>query len=315
MNGIRASIFVLLLSLGYAQNSPVLRGRVESDSNFFGSDYTVELEDRAHPGPRQEVQVAHDGSFEFRNLASGQYNLRLMNRGDTVCEQFIDSAHAGGELTLRLPTHQSVRPGPATVSVRELQRPVPDKALRAFAAAPHYVDTGREADAVRKLQDALRIYPDYADARVNLGTELLRLGRHAEAIAEFEKALAGGPPSAMLLANLSYSLCTVGRVQDAERTARRAIEVDNSYGRAHYLLGSILSRSVKPGALHQAPEAAKQLRLGAGDVPQAHLTIAKMYLDEGDRLSAAEEVRLYLKCGHPKYRADAERWLAQILAN
>jgi tetratricopeptide (TPR) repeat protein len=313
MNGIRASVFVLLLSLGQAQNTPVLRGRVEGDSNFFASDYSVELEDRAHPGPRQEVQVAHDGSFEFRNLASGQYNLRLINRGDTVSEQFVDSVHAGGELTIRLPHHQSVRPGPATVSVRELH--VPDKALRAFAAAQHYADSGHEADAVRKLQDALRIYPEYADARVNLGTELLRLGRHAEAIAEFEKALAAGPPSAILLANLSYSLCTVGRVQDAERAARRAIEVDNSYSRAHYLLGSILSRGVGPGALQRAPEAAQQLRLGAGDIPQAHLTIAKMYLAEGDRSSAAEEVRLYLKCGHAKYHAEAERWLAQILAD
>ena len=312
MNGIRASILFVSFSIVHAQTISTVHGRIESSQNFLGTDYTVELEDRARPGPRYEAAVSFDGSFEIRNLAAGQYNLRLLNRGDVVCEQFMDSQHAVGQLTIRLPEPPITRPGRATVSVRELLRPVPEKAIRAFAAAGHFLESGRELDGVRKLEQAVRIYPPYSEARSNLGIEYLRLGRHQEALEQFEKALASDPPSSTLLANLSFTLCALNRLPDAEQAARKAIEMDKSNGRAHYLLGSILAKSVLPGSLQHAPEAAQHLRLGAQDVHQAHLDIASMYLAEGDRLGAAEEVRLYLQSGDTRHRADAERWLARL---
>ena len=315
MNGIPVLILALFVSMCRAETLPVLRGRVESDSTFLGIDYMVELEERTRNGPRYDAAVTNDGSFEIRDIAVGQYTLRLMLRGDTLCEQILDMHQFTGQITIRIPSHSVSRPGSGTVSVRELQHPIPEKAVRAFLAAQHYTESGRELDAVRQLERALKLYPDYADARCNLGVEYVHLGRHREALEQFEKAAASSAPSAKVLANLAYSLCLVGRLQDAEQSARRAVEIDSSYGRAHYLLGSILARSVVPGSLNKAPEAAHQLRLGAADVPHAFLDIAQIYLAEGDRLSAAEEVRLYIKCGDKRYRAEAERWLARILEN
>jgi tetratricopeptide (TPR) repeat protein len=315
MNGIRVSILALLLSICQAETLHLLRGRVESESAFLGIDYSVELEERTRSGPHYDAAVTNDGSFEIRDVAAGQYNLRLMLRGDMVCEQLLDVHQFAGQISIRLPSRPSARPGSGTVSVRELQRPIPEKAFRAFVAAQHYAESGRELDAVRQLERALQVYPEYSDARCNLGVEYVRLGRHQEALEQFEKAAASGPASARVFANLAYSLCALGRLRGAEQAARRAIEIDNSYGRAHYLLGSILAKSVVPGALEKAPEAAHQLRLGAADVPHAFLDIAQMYLAEGDRPGAAEEVRLYLKYGDEGHRADAERWLARILKN
>jgi tetratricopeptide (TPR) repeat protein len=316
MNGIRVSILALILSICQAETLPVLRGRVEGDSAFLGNEYSVELEERNRSGPRYDAPVANDGGFEIRDVPSGQYNLRLLTlRGDTVCEQLLDVHQFVGQISIRLPSRRSARPGSGTVSVSELRRPVPEKAFQAFVAAQRYVESGRELDATRQLERALKIYPEYADARCNLGVEYLRMGRHKEALEQFERAAATAPASARVFANLSYSLCVLGRLGDAEQAARRAVAIDNSYGRAHYLLGSILAKSVAPGSLEKAPEAARHLRLGAADVPHAFLDIAQMYLAEGDRLGAAEEVRLYLKCGDKGYRTDAERWLALILKN
>jgi tetratricopeptide (TPR) repeat protein len=313
MNGIRVLILTLFVSICHAEMLPVLRGRVESDSTFLGIDYTVELQERTSNGPRYDAAVTNDGSFEIRDVAAGQYTIRLMLRGDTVCEQILDVHQFTGQISIQIPSRSSSRPGTGTVSVRELQRPIPEKAFRAFLAAQRFDESGRQLDAVRQLERALQLYPDYADARCNLGVEYVRLGRHQEALEQFEKAAAGSAPSAKVLANLAYSLSLAGRLQDAEQSARRAVEIDNTYGRAHYLLGSILARSVVPGSLQKAPEAARQLRLGAADVPHAFLDIAQIYLAEGDRLSAAEEVRLYIRCGDKGYRAAAERWLARIL--
>jgi Tfp pilus assembly protein PilF len=316
MNGIRVSILVLILSICQAETLPVLRGRVESDSSFLGNEYSVELEDRTRSGPRYDAPVAYDGTFEIRDVASGQYSLRLLTlRGDTVAEQFLDVRQFVGQISIRIPSRHSERPGSGTVSVRELQRPIPDKAFRAFVSAQHFVETGRDRDAVRQLERALQVYPEYSDARCNLGVEYVKLGRPEEALEQFEKAAVSAPTSGKVFANLAYSLCLLGRMRDAEQAARHAVEVDKSYGRGHYMLGNILAKSVVPGSLEKAPEAARELRLAAADVPHAFLDIAQIYLLEGDRLSAAEELRLYLKCGEKAYRGDVERWLAQILKN
>jgi Tfp pilus assembly protein PilF len=316
MNGIRVSILVLILSICHGETLPVLRGHVESDSAFLGNEYSVELEERTRSGPRYDAPVAYDGSFEIRDVVGGQYNLRVLTlRGDTVAEQLLDVRQFVGQISIRLPSRKSERPGSGTVSVHELQRPIPDKAFRAFVSAQHYVETGRDLDAVRQLERAVHVYPEYSDARCNLGVEYVRLGRHKEALEQFEKAAVSAPASGKVFANLAYSLCMLGRLRDAEQAARHAVEVDKSYSRGHYMLGNILAKSVVPGSLEKAPEAARELRLAATDVPHAFLDIAQIYLVEGDRFSAAEELRLYLRCGEKAYRAEAERWLAQIVKN
>ena len=159
-------------------------------------------------------------------------------------------------------------------------------------------------EAVRKLQHALQVDPNYSDARSNLGVQYVRLRRYPEALEQFEKAIAIGPPSAMLYGNLAYSLIAVGRPQDAETAARHALSLDDSYTRGHYLLGNILAKRVTPASLQMAPEAALHLRLGAAEMPHAYIMIAQMYLMEGDQQSAAEELRLYLKTGNKQYRVD-----------
>jgi tetratricopeptide (TPR) repeat protein len=168
---------------------------------------------------------------------------------------------------------------------------------------------------MRKLELALRIDPDYAEARCNLGAGYIRQGRYPEALEQFEKAAASGSNSAILYSNLCWAYSALGRWQDAERAARHALDLDARCGRAHYLLGSILARGIRPQALEKAPEAARHLRLGAEDVPRAHIEIAGIYMAEGDRPSAAEELRLYLKTDDEGYRAEARSWLAEILGN
>ena len=77
-------------------------------------------------------------------------------------------------------------------------------------------------------------------------------------------------------------------------------------------MGNILAKRVTPKSLEAAPEAALQLRRGASAMPHGHILIAQMYLMEGDKRSAAEELRLYLKSEHQQYRAGVEQWLTDL---
>ena len=194
-----------------------------------------------------------------------------------------------------------------------MRHPVQPKAFRALADAQRASEAGHGDEAMRKLEQALRIDPDYVAAHCNLGVEFIRKTRYAEAAEQFEKALASGGNGAMIYSNLGYAYYALGRWKEAERSVRRALDVDSSYSRAHYTLGAVLARNVQPATLEQAPEAARHLRLGAEEVPRAHLDIARIYVAEGDRLGAAEEVRTYLKSGDKVYRAAAEKWLQLIL--
>ena len=312
MNGIRVSIFLLFLSACQAETVPLVRGQVEN-AGYLGDSILVELRGIQGDNPYQ-TPVASSGLFEFRDVKSGTYTLRLTTLGgDLICQEIVNILPFTGELSIRLPKLPTARPISGTISVRDLQHPTQPRAFRAFVEAQRARQAGRAAEATRKLELALRLDPDYAEARCNLGVEYIRQGHYPQALEQLEKAVAGGYNSAILYSDLCYAYYALGRWQDAERAARHAVELDGRYGRAHYMLGSVLAHGVRPETLEKAPEAARHLRLGAEDVPRAHIEIAGIYLAEGDRLGAVEEIRLYLKTGDEGYRAKAQSWLAEIL--
>ena len=153
--------------------------------------------------------------------------------------------------------------------MRRLQQPVPKKALRLFVDAQRASESHRPLVAVAKLEEAIRIFPDYSEARCNLGVQYIRLSRFAEAVEQFDKAIAIDA-TALSYSNLSYALLELGRIAEAEQAGRLAIAKDSSSGPAHYLLGIILARQRK------TEEALYHLRVGARSMPKAHLEVAKM---------------------------------------
>jgi tetratricopeptide (TPR) repeat protein len=316
MNGIRLCILVLFATACYANDKlPVVRGRVEGDSPFFGSELVVELQNQNRTSIGLQSSVSNDGWFEFRDVPPGVYDLTLTNnQGAMLNQQVVDLHSYATQLSINLPKEKSERPVSGLVSMKELMHPVPPKALRAFVEAEREANSGHPLEAVRKLQRALEVYPNYSDARCNLGVQFIRMQRYPEALEQFQKAVVAGPPSAMLYGNLAYSLAALGRAAEAEQAARHAISLDESYLRGHYLLGDILAKSVTPRLLAKAPEAAQELRISATELPHSYLIIAQLYMAEGDNLSAAEELRLYLKSKDARYRPDVERWLAKLAA-
>jgi tetratricopeptide (TPR) repeat protein len=320
MNGIRVSkplifVFLISISLCYADRMPLVRGHVQSDSSRLSNDMMAELQDADRQSPSNRAAVAPDGSFEFRDVATGRHTLRITTLyGDIICEQSVEIFSFGGEISIRLPKRpSSENSAGGTVSVRDLQRRIPPKAFRAFTAAQRDAASGDRVKAVRDLELAIRLYPEYADAMENLGVQYIRMGRYPEALEQFEKALATGESSAAMYANLGYGYYVTGRLQEAEKAVRQALTLDDHYARGHYLLGSLLALRVRANALENAPEAVRHLRLGAVDVPKAHLEIAHVYMVQGDQPGAKEELRQYLKSGDTGKRADAEKWLASLL--
>jgi Flp pilus assembly protein TadD len=134
------------------------------------------------------------------------------------------------------PEPSDPKPISGVVSLRELQHPVPKKALVAAYQAQRLSSAHKSSQAIAKLEAAIRIDPSYRDAHCNLGVEYARAGRLVDARAEFQKALDIGPPAAPIYANLALTLLAARELDQALALARKALELDPADSAAQMLL-------------------------------------------------------------------------------
>src|SRR5690349_17885535 len=82
----------------------------------------------------------------------------------------------------------------------------------------------REAEAV--YRNILQHVPDHPDALHLLGLVAQQVGRSDAAIELMTQAIAGNPNVALYHSNLAEAYRTRGMLADAEKAARRALELD-----------------------------------------------------------------------------------------
>ncbi len=102
---------------------------------------------------------------------------------------------------------------------------------------------GRAEEARRDYEEALGIYPDYAQVRYNLGELLADQGQIDEAIDQLRRAAAIAPSNPRPYKTLARLLQRSGRMQEAIEAFRRGIELDRSDHRLRFDLGSALLAS------------------------------------------------------------------------
>jgi Tfp pilus assembly protein PilF len=122
------------------------------------------------------------------------------------------------------------------VSLHDLQNPIPKQAIRVAVEAGRYSDAHETAKAIAKLEQAVRIAPNFRDAHGNLGVQYARAGRLAEALAQFHFALDIGPPNALLYSNIALAPLTLKQFRDGEEFARKALALEPSNALAQRLL-------------------------------------------------------------------------------
>ncbi|MBS1873506.1 MAG: tetratricopeptide repeat protein [Acidobacteria bacterium] len=96
---------------------------------------------------------------------------------------------------------------------------------RVVDAASELAKKGKTAEAVAAFERALRMDPDDARTRVQLGVELVRLGRNDEARAEFERGRTLDPRNADAYANLGSLAAGAGQMPEAIAEFERALKL------------------------------------------------------------------------------------------
>jgi tetratricopeptide (TPR) repeat protein len=128
-----------------------------------------------------------------------------------------------------------------------------------------YLEQGRAEDAVAHLAASVRLKPDSAAARFNLGTALTIAGQLDAAIDRYREALRINPDYALAHNNLGNALAARGQADEALLHFRAALRLDPANGEAHYNVGSMLrARGLLAEALGEFREA---LRLKPDWIP------------------------------------------------
>jgi hypothetical protein len=220
----------------YAQFSAApsfsVTGEIRSHGDAASNDFLIEVYDSRTNSLVEREPVSH-GQFQLDHVPIGSFSVRLVTAaGETpIVEEFHQFEPGGSPLVLDIPERPANRPISGLISLRDLEHPVPKKALREAYEAQQLSRANNFPKAIAKLENAIRIDPAFRDAHVNLGVEYTRVGRSADARAEFQKALDLGPPAAPLYVDLAFTSLALRQYRDAETFARRALELDpaNSY--------------------------------------------------------------------------------------
>ena len=149
-------------------------------------------------------------------------------------------------------------------------------------------DEGRANDAIAQFQESLRIRPDYAQARTDLGNALSKLpGRSAEAIAQYQAAVAMMPASPIPHNDLGNALVKAGRTQAAIAEYQAALRIKPDYAEAHNNLGKALA-----GIQGRQPEAIAQYQAALQaqpDLAEAHVNLGQALAEMPGRTADAIE--------------------------
>ena len=102
-----------------------------------------------------------------------------------------------------------------------------------------HLQAGRLVEAERPLATAVRLDPDFAEARVNLGAVYLSTERIEPAVEQFEQAVRARPDYAPAYGNLGVAYLQLGRPADARRMFERLLTLNPGDQRARAYLAQL----------------------------------------------------------------------------
>jgi len=303
--GAPVCVFVLLTSLVAAQKGRLLelQGQVllEPQVGLEGVKALVKLSSISEP---YSARTSSDrkGRFKFPNLLPGTYSLSVLFPNRAGAEKTIEVtpsfASAGGIVTTTITLTRTGSPRSTsareTVSVRELS--IPEDARKEFRRANKELEKRNLKGAIRHLEKAVALAPQFVEALNQLGTISYQTRDYARAEHYFRQALAQDPEAFAPLLNLGGALFSLKRYEEGLRINRQAVAARPDDALANVQLALCYFVLGKDDEARTYLLKAKTLDPGHFSFPQ--LQLADIYLREGSKQSALRELEDFL-ARHP----------------
>ncbi|MGB9179095.1 MAG: tetratricopeptide repeat protein [Pyrinomonadaceae bacterium] len=328
------ALLFLVSTLAYAQGTNTLQGKVIGP-NGVPPPQSVRV--TLNYSGRRILEVFTDagGHFNFTGIIRGTYELIVEGDGQTfeTTRVYAEiSVYSGGQQMFT----QDIQLRPMSVNaaaragvVSAFNQNVPKPARETLNRAKKMAEEGKAEMALALMREAIKIFPEYFEAHLELGNELLQVGQLNEAIAEFDRAREINDKDdrlyqsfgLVLMQQKNYAVA-VAVFAEASRLnpsspmnvlmrgialIHQASTIDASTPDAVANRGHILDKAEL--ALKQAAE------LSDNRLTADHFSLAMLYQMKGNNARAATELEQYLKKNPEARNADAIRKTIENLRN
>ena len=320
MPGIQPTVLAFLLLFGsalpaYAQGAHTLQGRVVTpDGNQPVNPVKVTL---TFNGRRiYETFTDLSGRFSFTGLARGRYQVTAEGDGQSfdTTSVYADVSAFGSAPQLFTQDVQ-LRPLPGKPLqragvVNSFSQDVPKSARAALERGIELTGKGQAEAAIMKIQEAIKVFPEYFEAHFQLGNQFLKTGRFAEAISQLDRARQINPNDERVYQSFGLVLMqqknhAVAVAVFSEAARLNPVNPFNALMRATALIhqayaiapsSSDTAASDRQYILSRAEISLTQAaNLSDKKAKADHLTLAMFYEMKGDYTRAAKELEGYLQ--------------------
>lgn len=139
-------------------------------------------------------------------------------------------------------------------------------------------DKGRQEEALKRYEEAIRLKPELARAHFNRGNILLDKGDAAGALADYEQAVKYKPDSASAHYNIGNAQLHLGNVSAAIAACRQAIALKPDFADAHISLGVALDKLGEHREAISSYRQAVESRPGSAEL---HHTLGRIMVESG----------------------------------
>jgi hypothetical protein len=251
-----------------------------------------------------------DCEVYFVNVAPGSYHVTVSGAGieNSDSGRFDLDSRRRQDLDVNI-THtrgtEHGRTGPAGSLVAAVDLNIPEGARREFDKANQFVAKGNWQKAIERLNKAISIYPDYAEAYNNLGVVYGRLGDRTRNLEALQKAVSLNDHFAPAYLNLARMAIAGRDLVQAEALLDRAVAIEPTNSQMLVLLANTeLLNHHYDQALANCRQAHS---VAQGPHAVAHYVAARVFEHENRPADAVAELQIFLSEEQPGPRADIAR--------
>lgn len=240
-------------------------------------------------------QVSTDGTgrFRFAQLQPGQYIVAVKVEGFSARSQPMDinrfSPHQ--YVLLQLVADEKVfkdrEDGTAVIDAN-----IPAEARSEFARAQAALQEAKTGDAIRHLEKAVNIFPDFFAAQMMLGGLYMDAKELGKAERTWRRALSVRPKTVEAYIMLGELYRREKKYKEAEQALVAGLKLDTSSWRGHFTMGRVYWEMGE--ATRAAPHVGQALKLKP-DYAEAHLLAGNIFVRLNMLANALVEYEEYLR--------------------
>jgi predicted Zn-dependent protease len=255
------------------------------------------------------------GNFEFRNLAPGTYFVSVDLEGYEPVRQSVDVFNNLGNNSVTIFLSKPAvtikeRPtgldadDPDIIDVSQMKENLPKKAVQDYEKAIDEKKKGRLESAVKLLEEAINLAPNFFHAHNNLGILYLSAKRYPDAEREFKRSHTLNPKTERPLVNLGSLYIEEASLEKADKEAagklldqaldnlEQSVKLNPHSAVGYFLLGQANYRS---SFLEEAEAAFKKAHELNPALSGARLMLANIYVQQSRWSEVLENLDAYLK--------------------